>query len=318
MPRDVTSTEPPSRAREGAEGRRENWADSARAGEEFRRLASGLDRLQTDGAARAGRWRAAAARVAPPVVFLLLAVTAWQLAVVLARPRPDVTPGPFDVLAALVEGTESGRVQLAVATSLERGVLGFVIAIVAGTLLGLLLAEVRLLRRAVGPIVSGLQSLPSVAWVPAAILWFGLSDATVYFVILTGAVPSIANGLLAGIDQVPPRLRQVGIVLGAGRVRLVTDVVLPAALPGYVSGLKQGWAFSWRSLMAAEIIATGGSIGFGLGALLDQSRQLADIAGVFAAILLILFVGVLVELLVFGPVERRILRRRGLAPGGAR
>jgi len=105
-------------------------------------------------------------------------------------------------------------------------------------------------------------------------------------------------------------------VLGANRWQRSTLVVLPAALPGYLGGLKQGWAFSWRSLMAAEIITTGGTMGFGLGTLLDQSRQLADISGVFVTIVLILVIGILVEVLVFGPLERRLARGRGLERGG--
>ena len=254
----------------------------------------------------------------PPIVFVLALLVAWQLYVVIAQPRPDIVPGPVDVFNAMVLAWESGRLQLAVLTSLERGVVGFLIAVIIGTPLGLLLAEVKPLRRAVGPIISGLQVLPSVAWVPAAILWFGLTDATVYFVVLMGAVPSIVNGLIAGVEQVPPQLRRVGTVLGAGRTRLATLVVLPAALPGYVAGLKQGWAFSWRSLMAAEIIAAGGSIGFGLGSMLNQSRELADIAGVLATVLVILAIGILIELVFFAPLERRMLRRRGLLQGGTR
>jgi NitT/TauT family transport system permease protein len=139
-----------------------------------------------------------------------------------------------------------------------------------------------------------------------------LPDATVYFVILMGAVPSIVNGLVAGVDQVPPLHRRVGQVLGAGRWAMVRHVILPAALPGYLAGLKQGWAFSWRSLMAAEIIAVGGGIGFGLGALLQQGRELADMSVVMLAILLILVVGIAVELLLFAPLERRVMRGRGL------
>ena len=115
------------------------------------------------------------------------------------------------------------------------------------------------------------------AWVPAAILWFGLSDATVYFVILMGAIPSIANGLVAGSRPGPAAARRVGTVLGRHRGQHATLIVLPAALPGYLAGLKQGWAFSWRSLMAAEIIAIGGTIGFGLGSLLQQGRELSDL-----------------------------------------
>jgi NitT/TauT family transport system permease protein len=287
--------------------------------DEFRSLEAGLDRLQTDPERPTSRWRIFTTSVLPPIVFVLVLLAIWQLYVMIAQPRPDIVPSPLDVVAALGDAWESGRLQLAVATSLERGVIGFLIAIAVGTPLGLLLAEVKPLRRAMGPIISGLQVLPSVAWVPAAIIWFGLSDATVYFVILMGAIPSIVNGLISGVDQVPPQLRRVGTVLGAGRTQLATLVILPAALPGYVAGLKQGWAFSWRSLMAAEIIAVGGTIGFGLGSMLQQSRELADLAGVLGTILLILAIGILIELLFFGPLERRMLRGRGLLiSGGAK
>jgi NitT/TauT family transport system permease protein len=287
--------------------------------EDLRSLEAGLDRLQMTTDRPPSRWRRITASVLPPVIFVLVLIAIWQLYVVIAQPRPDIVPGPLDVLGALGAAWESGRLQEAVLTSLERGIVGFLIAIVVGTPIGLLLAEVRPLRRAVGPVISGLQVLPSVAWVPAAIIWFGLSDATVYFVILMGAIPSIVNGLIAGVDQVPPQLRRVGTVLGATKVQLATAVVLPAALPGYLAGLKQGWAFSWRSLMAAEIIAMGGTIGFGLGSMLQQSRELADLAGVLGTILVILFIGILIELLFFGPLERRMLHRRGLLlSGGAR
>lgn len=280
--------------------------------DDLRSLEAGLDRLQTTPERRASAWRRFTTSVLPPILFVVVLIAAWQLYIVIAQPRPDIIPGPLDVVAAISQAWESGRLQLAIATSLERGVAGFLISVAVGTPLGLLLAEVRPLRRAVGPIISGLQVLPSVAWVPAAIIWFGLSDATVYFVVLMGAIPSIVNGLIAGVDQVPPQLRRVGTVLGAGRTQLATLVVLPAALPGYVAGLKQGWAFSWRSLMAAEIIAMGGTIGFGLGSMLQQTRELADLAGVLATILVILAIGILIELVFFAPLERRMLRRRGL------
>ncbi len=304
MPSDILTrgTDRPAAAPPGATG-------------DLRDVAAGLDRLQTGEQSPGARWRSLTSSMLPPLVFVAVLIAAWQLYVVIVQPRPDIAPGPLDVLGAFGTAWENGRVQQAVVTSLERGVVGFLIAIVVATPLGLLLAEVRPLRKAVGPIVSGLQVLPSVAWVPAAIIWFGLSDATVYFVILMGAIPSIVNGLVAGVDQVPPQLRRVGTVLGAGRVHQAALIVLPASLPGYVAGLKQGWAFSWRSLMAAEIIAMGGTIGFGLGAMLQQNRELADLAGVLATIILILAIGIIVELIVFGPIERRLLRRRGLGGG---
>ena len=300
----------------------ESQAATARAHDpdhdELRRLEAGLDSLQAVPETPRGAFRRTVDGVLPPVLLLIALVAAWQVYIVIAKPRPDLIPGPLDVFGALASAWSSERLQLAVTTSLERGGLGFLIAVAIGTPIGLLLAECRPVRRAVGPLLSGLQVLPSVAWVPAAIIWFGLTDATVYFVILMGAVPSIANGLVSGVDQIPPQLRRVGTVLGASRFEMATLVVLPAALPGYFSGLKQGWAFAWRSLMAAEIITTGGTIGFGLGTMLNQSRELADLAGVLATILVILFVGILVELVIFAPIERRLLRRRGLMAAGLR
>lgn len=287
-------------------------------GADTRRLEAGLDALQA-GAGRRDRWPVRLRRNAlPPLVALVVVVAAWQGFVTTGLQPAFKVPGPLDVLSALTHLWSRGDVQAAVLTSLERGVLGFAVAVAVGTPLGVLVSRVRLVRTAVGPVVTSLQVLPSVAWVPAAILWFGLSDATVYFVVLMGAVPSVINGLVAGVDQVPPLYRNVGAVLGARRLTLVRHVVLPAALPGYLAGLRQGWAFSWRSLMAAEIIAVGGSIGFGLGSLLEQGRELADMAVVASAIGLILAVGIVVELLVFGPLERHVLAQRGLGAEASR
>ncbi|PZR54934.1 ABC transporter permease [Xylanimonas oleitrophica] len=304
MPADTTAPDAPPDPGTSAQGRVPRSPDLAG-------VEAGLDALQTQ-PAPARRGRAALSRLWPPVLAATVLLVVWQ-AVVWSGVQPLWNlPGPRQVADAVTSAAADGTLWEALSTSLERGVLGFLAAVAIGTPLGVVVARVRWVRVTFGPIVTGLQVLPSVAWVPAGIIWFGLSDATVYFVILMGAVPSIVNGIVAGVDQVPPLLRRVGQVLGAGRVAMVTEVVLPAALPGYLAGLKQGWAFSWRSLMAAEIIAVGGSIGFGLGAFLQQGRELADMSLVLTAILLILAVGIAVELLVFAPLERAVLRRRGL------
>ena len=154
--------------------------------------------------------------------------------------------------------------------------------------------------------------MPSVAWVPLAILWFQISPAMIYMVVLLGAVPSIANGLVAGIDQVPPLYSRVGHVLGLGWWGQARHVLLPAALPGFLAGLRQGWAFSWRSLMAAELIVTSSKLGFGLGQLMNQGRDLSDAPLLYAGLILIFVVGVGVELILFRPLERAILDARGL------
>lgn len=275
-------------------------------------LEAGLDALETRAAARVPVGRILLSKAVPPVVAVLLVLTLWQLAAA-SDVKPDyMLPGPAQVWDSITDQWYKGTLLDVVWNSVSRGALGFLASLAIGTPLGLLVARVKVVRAAIGPILSGLQSLPSVAWVPAAIIWFGLDNATIYAVVLLGAVPSIANGLVAGVAQVPPLFLRAGRTLGATGLRGVRHVLLPAALPGYVAGLKQGWAFSWRSLMAAELIANSPDLGIGLGQLLDNARANSDIPGVLAAILLILVVGIGIELLVFAPVERRVLRSRGL------
>jgi NitT/TauT family transport system permease protein len=282
--------------------------EAERAGAE---LEAGLDALETEVQEARPSWGARlAGTVLPAVVGFLSVLALWQAVVVLRA--PDNLPSPAQVWDAARTEWASGRLLEAVGTSLERGALGFALAVLIATPVGLVLARVPLLRRAFGPLISGLQSLPSVAWVPLGILWFGLSETTFYFVILMGAVPSIVNGTLSGLDQIPPLLIRVGHVLGARGVTLARHVLLPAALPGYLGGLRQGWAFSWRSLMAAELIVRSSQFGLGLGGLLEDARQLFDVPGVVVGILAILLVGLAVEMLFFAPLEKRVLRRRGL------
>jgi NitT/TauT family transport system permease protein len=280
-------------------------------GDDLARLEAGLDALETETRSQQSRLRKAWSATWPPVVALVLLVGLWQLAYSAGIKEPYQLPSPGDVWTSLRADATSGDLAEAVFNSLRRGALGFLASLAIGTPLGLVIARVRPVRRAIGPLVSGLQSLPSVAWVPAMILWFGLSAAAIYGVILLGAVPSIANGMVSGIDQIPPLYQRVGRVLGARGLTAARFVLLPAAMPGYVGGLRQGWAFSWRSLMAAELITYSPELGLGLGQLLDRGRQLSDIGMVFGGILAILVVGIAVELCVFAPVERRGLRRRG-------
>ncbi|WAZ21511.1 ABC transporter permease [Streptomyces cinnabarinus] len=279
---------------------------------------AGLDALDSApvGSARTPLRQILRERVLPPVAAAALVLLAWQLAYE-AEVKPHyLLPSPADVWRALSDQWYEGTLFSTVWTSMQRGALGFAAAVVIGTALGLLLGAVRSLRVGIGPVLSGLQSLPSVAWVPAAVVWFGLTDATIYAVVLLGAVPSIANGLLAGVDQVPPLYLRAGRVLGATGPARVRHILLPAALPGYLAGLKQGWAFSWRSLMAAELIASSPELGLGLGQLLENARTYQDMALVLATITEILVVGIAVDLMLFAPLERRVLRSRGLA--GAR
>ena len=248
----------------------------------------------------------------PPILAIVVLILVWWGAYALKLQPPHMLPSPLDVWDSFLDAYKRGLVVEAVTKSLQRAFLGFAISVVLGTLLGLALAQFSLFKRAFGPLITGLQILPSIAWVPAAIMWFGISTEAMLFVVILGATPSIANGLASGIAQMPSIYPRVGQMLGANGLAAIRFVILPAALPGYLAGLRQGWAFAWRSLMAAELIAYAPALGIGLGQMLQQGRELVDMPMVMTTIILILFVGILVELCVFAPLERHVLKQRGL------
>ncbi|MEU2774311.1 ABC transporter permease [Streptomyces sp. NPDC007162] len=272
---------------------------------------AGLDALETSVAGRPPFSQTFRNKILPPIIAVAVVLVAWTLLYPVVD-DPSKLPSPADVWSAVEDQWVKGTLLSYIWGSVSRGLLGFLLALVIGTPLGLVVARVKFVRAAFGPILSGLQSLPSVAWVAPAVIWLGLDNSVMFTVILLGAVPSIANGLVSGVDQVPPLFLRAGRTLGATGLRGTWHIVMPAALPGYVAGLKQGWAFSWRSLMAAEIIAQSPDMGMGLGQLLEVGRTNSDMATVFLAILLILFVGIAIDLLIFSPLERWVLRSRGL------
>lgn len=284
--------------------------------QDLARLEAGLDALESPQGRGTPTRDVLLRKVLPPLMAVVIVLAGWQL-LVWSRVTSDYKlPSPAATWDSFQQLWLRGELFDVVWTSVSRGLAGFLLALAIGTPLGLIVARVWFIRAAVRPILAGLQSLPSVAWVPAAVLWLGLNDSMMYAVILLGAVPSIANGLIAGVEQIPPLYLRAGRTIGATGLRGMRHIVLPAALPSYVAGLKQGWAFSWRSLMAAEIIASSPDLGLGLGQLLENGRNNADMPGVFLGIILILVVGIAIDLLIFCPVERYILRSRGLLLDG--
>lgn len=255
----------------------------------------------------AGMWSA----LWPKLAALGLALAIWEL-VVLSGWRPDyVLPGPAAVLSRLWADLLSGDVVVAAAITMKRALLGYGIALIAGVAIGLVMARVKVLRTAAGSLLTGLQTMPSVAWFPLAILLFQLSEAAILAVVVLGAAPSIATGLLNSFDQVPPLLVRAGRVMGARGLGLYRHIILPAALPGFLTGLKQGWAFAWRSLMAGELLVIIGHAP-SIGVRLQFSRELSDAEGLLAWMIVVMALGVLIDGLVFGALERSIHRRRGL------
>ena len=226
---------------------------------------------------------------------------------------PYLLPGPGGVVRTLGHTLRDGELVRAVATSLYRLFVGYAISGAAGITLGVMLARLGWLRAAVGPMVVGLQALPSICWLPLALLWFGLSEKAILFVVVMGSLLSITIATEGAVRGVPTLYIRAARTMGARRLRLYTRVILPAALPGIVTGLKLGWTFAWRSLMAGELLFVSG----GLGQLLATGRELGDMARVMAVMVAIVSLGLGFERLLFGSVERRVRERWGYAQAEA-
>jgi NitT/TauT family transport system permease protein len=273
---------------------------------------AGLDALELAARTRTSRlarvWRVTWPKLGAVAIFFGI----WQV-VVWSGWRPTyLLPPPSAVFRELGDMWSEGILQEAVLRTMRMAALGYAIAVVLGTVIGLAVARIRVLRAAFGSLITGLQTMPSVAWVPWSILLFKLSDGAILFVTVIGATPAVANGLISGSDQISPILLRAGRVLGARGLSAYRHVVLPASLPGFVGGLKQGWAFAWRSLMAGEIITTVAGEP-NVGGLLNINRTLSNAEGVMAMMLVILLLGILVDSLLFGTLERGVARRWGLS-----
>jgi NitT/TauT family transport system permease protein len=240
--------------------------------------------------------------------FFAALLLCWEL-IVRTGIWPDyLFPGPVQVFDALRHEVEDLTLFYAIAISLRRFVLGFSVALVIGIGLGLFIGSIRAARETVGVLLVGLQSLPNIAWLPMGLLWFGLNDGAILFVIVMGVVNSVAMATADGIRNVPPLYRRAARTMGAHGVALYLNVVLPAALPSIMTGIKLGWTFGWHALIAGEMLF----VSLGLGHLLVMGRELSDMAQVMAVMLVIVAIGLIMERLVFSPLERRVRRRWGL------
>ncbi len=270
---------------------------------------SGLDALELE--LRPPRRRAARiwSHVWPKALAAAIFLAFWQVVVWTGWRPAYLLPGPEPVFHTLY--SSFGSLMDAARTTLGRAVEGFTLAVVLGTLLGAAVARSRILRAAFGSLITGLQTMPSIAWFPLAILLFRLTNGAIIFVVVLGATPSIANGLISGIDNIPPLWLRAGHVQGARGLGMLRHVVLPAALPAFVAGLKQGWAFVWRSLLAGELLVQipGAT---SLGERLEFAREFSQPTSLIAVMIVILVIGILVDELVFGTAERAIRRRYGL------
>lgn len=244
----------------------------------------------------------------PKLLAVGLAFALWQLVYVAELKPAYLLPGPATALAALAEMAQTSEFWQGLRTTVTRGVVGFLVAVLIGSLLGIAVSQWRVLRLGVGSMVTGLQTMPSIAWFPLAILLFGLSEQAILFVIILGAAPSVANGIIGGIDEVPPALSRAGYMLGARGIDRYRHIVLPAAFPAYLSGLKQGWAFAWRSLLAGELLVT---VGKGVGTQMSDARSFGQPDNLLALMIVVLILGMIIDVL-FNAVTNRVRTRRGL------
>ena len=248
------------------------------------------------------RW---ASELGPPLLGVAALLLVW--AVVAAATDTSSIPGPPEVWFALRHGFTDGSIPEGTVKSLIRLAFSFVAALVIGTALGLVLAAFELARRSIRPLVVALQITPFVAWVPLAVIWFGVTERAVVFVAIAGSFPAVTLATLQGIRQVPPLYVRAGRTLGATGWELQRSVVFPAALPAYMAGVQQAWGFAWKALMAGEVIVAAARSGLG-----QLVRPGTSIPSALAALAVIVVIGVAVDYLLFGQLDRRIRRKRGL------
>jgi NitT/TauT family transport system permease protein len=271
----------------------------------------GLDRLELGPRTTKGRLgRRVWASAWPKLLAIAIVLLAWQL-VAISGWRPSyILPGPWPVFKDLGSLIKTEDFWSSIRLTMTRAVFGFALAFVIGTVIGSLVATFAPLRAAIGSLITGLQTMPSVLWFPLAILLFQLNESAIYFVVILGAAPSIANGLISGIDYVPPTWLRVGQVMGMRGWSKYRYLILPASLPSFVSGLKQGWAFSWRSLMAGELLViVPGAISIGVR--IQNAQDLFDQKLIISYMLVVLLLGIVIDIL-FSWADSSLRRRWGL------
>ena len=239
--------------------------------------------------------------------FYVLVIMIWEVASRAEVWPRFLFPAPSEVLQTLLQGFSDRTFVFGILASLRRILLGYAISLIAGVLLGLGISRNKFIAETIGSLILGLQTLPSICWLPLALLWFGLNESAIVFVVVMGALLSITTATESGIKNAPPLLVKAGQNMGARGPRLLFEVVIPAALPSIITGMKQGWSFAWRSLMAGELLY--GSVG--LGNLLTVGRELNDMSQVLAVMLIIIVIGLCADYLVFTRLERGMRRRWG-------
>src|SRR5499427_4043356 len=242
--------------------------------------------------------------------FFAVLVLLWEAVFRAKIWSPVLLPSPGQVVTYLESAAADGTLVKATVITMRRLLVGYMIGLIIGLPLGLLTARWKVFGDTIGTLALGLQTLPSVCWVPLALLWFGQTETAMLFVVVMGTVWSVVLATAAGARTIPPIYARAARTMGSEGFDKWTRVILPASLPFVVSGMKQGWAFAWRSLMAAEIFVTI-LTGFGLGHLLQYGRELSAMDQVIGVMVVIVVIGLIADKILFSPWERFLHRRWG-------
>ncbi len=242
------------------------------------------------------------------IIFYIGIVALWELIFLTHLIPAQALPSPIQVGTLMLKEASDGSLLSAIATSIWRLVAGLAISIAAGLLLGIFMARMEIVSQTIGSLLLGLQSIPTVAWVPVALLWFGPTDAGAIFVVIAGSIFAIAINTQSGIKNIPPSYIAAGRNMGANGLQLITNVIIPASFPALLTGFKQGWAYAWRGVIAAEIIFSV----VGLGFLLNLGKNNHDISQITGILVVIMIIGTLVDGFVFKKIEKKVSSRWGL------
>lgn len=217
-------------------------------------------------------------------------------------------PSLTQVFDTLLNGLVSGQITTAIGKSMGRILLGFSIAIILGIIMGYFIWRYKLVEDTLGFLVTALQSIPSIVWFPLAIIWFGLNDVSILFIVTIGATWTMTVNATSGFKNVPQLYQRVAKTYGSTGFHFIRTVILPASVPQLISGLRVAWAFSWRALMAGELLGGGG----GLGQLLEMGRSLGQMDLVLSVMFIIAVIGTVVDNVVFTRLERNVQTKWGV------
>lgn len=246
--------------------------------------------------------------IAKKILFYVLLVIIWQ-GISMSDIWPNnIFPSPYEVGEDLVYMAADGSLFFGIGITLMRLIIGLSIAIVGGVVLGIFMAKIETVNQTIGSLVLGLQSIPSIAWVPLALLWVGPYDGGIIFVTVIGAMFAVTINTYTGVKNIDPHYIEAARNMGAKGTQLITNVLIPAAFPYMITGFKQGWAFAWRGVIGAELLFSFLGVGF----LLNVGRQLHDVSQVIAIMLVIMLIGMVVDGLIFKKIENKVMSRWGL------